>query len=548
MACEVKACMSTVLGLVKISLNGVDNVGKTCQLRYVPEFFEVRNGIHEHDEYLGSIAAEGRLSKWWLEESSDEEVVRVLTRAAIQRAALPTKSGFVIFDQGGVMFKSVCIAMIAVRRGCDLAAAQEIYELVQKQAFPVEDVRILLKHGKNVDESIAISLSREKDHNEKYAQYRQLLQEQMERQTGKYTHVLNVTGMSVVQVQNQIRAIVRSCVSGKMPGGLGPMFEGVEAIVAFDGMSEAGKSTVAMGTCARMESLGVRSTRLKIGYFMDIISAKLGVNSYEFSEEKQAQLLVKELDRYLSSHYWNKVATLESLYQLGCTEALKEILGDLLNIVYLEASHRVRMQGGADKIKHMPSCMEVDNDSSALVQKMKVGISAYREKAHLFSDSFVLSAGTVLIHKTQGKVCIIQSQGERQAWLLPKGRKNIGESLAEAAVRETYEETGYRCSLMRLTMCTRATLGNDAEDVVREVSGVCEPLMVSLREGAAGQKLVFWYVAQVDESKERTEGTQKANEIYKVGMYPPKEASELLQHPEEGALVLRAYDLFEREM
>lgn len=572
----MKNCMTTVLGLMTISLSGVDNVGKTCQLTYVPETFEVRNGIHEYDDFLGNLVKEGRLKEWWFEESSDEELVRVLTRAAVQRAAVPQKSKFVIFDRGGVMFESVCIATIAVRRGCSLSEAQAIYEIVQESKLPVEDVRILLKHGTSVDESVAISLSWENNSDEVYKQYQRLLHEQMEQQERKYTHVVNVTGMSKIEVQNQIRAIVINCAGGRELAGFGPMFERVLAIVAFGGMSESGKSTVAMGTCSRMESCGVRSVRLKIGHFMDTISARLGTNSYDLHEKQQANLLIKELDRYLRNHYWNKIVTIESVHQFVSTDVMKAALGDLFHVIYLDATLKNRLERsggmsteeiherdgmkllrGVGKIKEMPWCTVIDNDNSTLEGTIGVvcellaptlksaGIPAYSGKVNLFSEDFVLSAGAVLIHKTHGMVCIIRSGDKRRGWLLPKGRKNVGESLEDTAVREVFEETGYRCTLMPLKMHTRATLVDDFQDAVRTVPGACEPLMVSLRQGPTGQKLVFWYVAQVDESEPWERDTQMANESFEPAMYPPIEAAKLLVHAEEKALVRRAYDLFE---
>ena len=65
-------------------------------------------------------------------------------------------------------------------------------------------------------------------------------------------------------------------------------------------------------------------------------------------------------------------------------------------------------------------------------------------RTYLAGD-FVMSAGSVLFRREAdtGKlqVCLIY-QPERNEWLLPKGRKDRGESIEAAAVRETYEECG----------------------------------------------------------------------------------------------------------
>lgn len=56
-----------------------------------------------------------------------------------------------------------------------------------------------------------------------------------------------------------------------------------------------------------------------------------------------------------------------------------------------------------------------------------------------FSENLMLGSGSVIIQPSSGKVVIVQD-GDR--WFLPKGRKDLGESLEEAALREAYEEVG----------------------------------------------------------------------------------------------------------
>ncbi|KAM3520468.1 hypothetical protein MY4038_009417, partial [Beauveria bassiana] len=58
-----------------------------------------------------------------------------------------------------------------------------------------------------------------------------------------------------------------------------------------------------------------------------------------------------------------------------------------------------------------------------------------------FSDDFVISCGTVTVDIPESRVLLIRSRGTGE-YYLPKGRKDIHESLEEAALRETWEETG----------------------------------------------------------------------------------------------------------
>ncbi|OAA62483.1 nudix hydrolase [Niveomyces insectorum RCEF 264] len=72
------------------------------------------------------------------------------------------------------------------------------------------------------------------------------------------------------------------------------------------------------------------------------------------------------------------------------------------------------------------------------------------------SERCTISCGTVCVDPRMSKVLIIFNRRLR-IWQLPKGRKNIGEDLHAAALRETYEETGVHAALLRLKIRTRST-------------------------------------------------------------------------------------------
>jgi 8-oxo-dGTP pyrophosphatase MutT (NUDIX family) len=62
------------------------------------------------------------------------------------------------------------------------------------------------------------------------------------------------------------------------------------------------------------------------------------------------------------------------------------------------------------------------------------------------AGSFVISAGCILFRRQQPQsplqVCILYHTIS-QEYLLPKGRRDLEERTTIAALRETYEETGY---------------------------------------------------------------------------------------------------------
>lgn len=142
----------------------------------------------------------------------------------------------------------------------------------------------------------------------------------------------------------------------------------------------------------------------------------------------------------------------------------------------------------------------------------------------LSSSDFVIAAGCVLFRKSpqtnQLQLCLIYvppEDGKEAKWLLPKGRKDLGESIAAAAVRETFEETGYPCELLSCRMPTRATTpGIYTTDVARVADDATEPVAVTVRNlGKEGHKFIWWFLARVKgNATEKVMGTQMETENY----------------------------------
>lgn len=53
-----------------------------------------------------------------------------------------------------------------------------------------------------------------------------------------------------------------------------------------------------------------------------------------------------------------------------------------------------------------------------------------------------IGAGTIILDHINKKVLVVQSYNGK--WGLPKGEKNTNETLEECAIRETFEETGFK--------------------------------------------------------------------------------------------------------
>ncbi|KAJ6607413.1 NUDIX hydrolase domain-like protein [Mycena sp. CBHHK59/15] len=149
-----------------------------------------------------------------------------------------------------------------------------------------------------------------------------------------------------------------------------------------------------------------------------------------------------------------------------------------------------------------------------------------------FASRFVISAGCILFRKQQSsealEICILHDRNKNE-WLLPKGRKDCGEPIDAAAIRETFEETGYPCELLPCRMPTRAPRpGVNAKDAVAVVDGLIEPFAVIVRDqGPRGIKLVYWYIARAT-GAEKVLGTQTEWETFDSQFVPADEADEML--------------------
>lgn len=133
----------------------------------------------------------------------------------------------------------------------------------------------------------------------------------------------------------------------------------------------------------------------------------------------------------------------------------------------------------------------------------------------LFTPQFVLSAGTILFRFPKDasetlQICLLYHLRKTE-YLLPKGRKDQREgSLGETAIRETYEETGYPCSLLPVTLFTRAPIPRvDIKDskAGTPVENCCEAFAVTIRHVAEDDvKIIHWFIAEaVGEHEDNTQ-------------------------------------------
>jgi 8-oxo-dGTP pyrophosphatase MutT (NUDIX family) len=130
------------------------------------------------------------------------------------------------------------------------------------------------------------------------------------------------------------------------------------------------------------------------------------------------------------------------------------------------------------------------------------------------ASNFVISCGTVTLDLQQSKALLIrwQSPDGGVELMLPKGRKNIGETLEDAALRETLEETGYEASLLPLPVPTLAT----SDEISKNADLTTEPVSVTERYKGDVRKIIFWFAAQADSTLTPQRGVVQEGENFEA--------------------------------
>ncbi|KAI0633001.1 hypothetical protein C8Q77DRAFT_1120978 [Trametes polyzona] len=178
-----------------------------------------------------------------------------------------------------------------------------------------------------------------------------------------------------------------------------------------------------------------------------------------------------------------------------------------------------------------------------------------------FADDFMLGAGMVIIQPSTGKVVVLSDEdtderGQKHIqYFLPKGRKDVGESLEQTALREAYEESGYRVSFLPLIIPSHAPNPTGAGGTVHRWLPSSEPIYLHLyqwsrghygRDDTGGEYLTLWYVGQIGPDAVVETGTRMPDEVgYQTHLVSREEAMRLLHGGELLRIVDKAYQLFE---
>ncbi|MCO6003773.1 hypothetical protein NE236_02165 [Actinoallomurus purpureus] len=326
-------------GELTVSLNGADNVGKTTHLRWLARAIPAATNVGTVDRWNPEwkTVAEGDFARWWFLDSSTPEHVRLIFESHTARR---TASGtLALEDRGHPMLIAVCAATAAVKeRLSPESALHRVVELLPdtRQAQRLE-LHVLLRHASDPLEEAALALAREGAPSSPwYADYQRNLARilNIQARQGEYSFIVDRGDRSILSIQDEIRQRLAHCnVSVEQFPANKP-----QRLWVLAGMSESGKSTV--GELLKAEHA---TTRLKIGYLLDVTATRAGITDpyTEWGEQTQAQALAEEIIRFCHANKADMVSV-ESAHRYEATLHLKNIFGAACRTVFVEADPQIR--------------------------------------------------------------------------------------------------------------------------------------------------------------------------------------------------------------
>ena len=167
-----------------------------------------------------------------------------------------------------------------------------------------------------------------------------------------------------------------------------------------------------------------------------------------------------------------------------------------------------------------------------------------------------MSCGTVTIDPRRAMVLAIWNN-RLKLYQLPKGRRNLNESMLAAALRETYEETGLQVTPLQLDIATRATPAKtELSDTSKkppnitvghpsnEHVGAC--LYPDPQSETEALKIVYFFAATAECSDTPDSGTQEEWEKLDAKWIPLSEVSSTLRFGAEIQTVLKVVEDMKR--
>jgi 8-oxo-dGTP pyrophosphatase MutT (NUDIX family) len=176
------------------------------------------------------------------------------------------------------------------------------------------------------------------------------------------------------------------------------------------------------------------------------------------------------------------------------------------------------------------------------------------DKSMVFRPASALgmSCGTVTIDPERGMLLVIWND-RLKLYQLPKGRRNLDESMFAAALRETYEETGLHVTPVQLDVATRATPPRAPEaDTSKKPPNITEGHPSNEFVGAClypdpqseteALKIVYFFAATAQCTDSMDSGTQEEWEKLDAKWIPLSEVWTTLRFEAEIQVVMKTVE------
>jgi hypothetical protein len=335
----------TGVGPIAISLNGVDNIGKTTQLRWLHSGLQGAHRVGGIDGWnpRWQAAAAGDFAHWWFVGSTTAEHVELVLDS--HRARRAASGPLALEDRGLPMLRATCAATAVIKERISVEAAIQLVDRIAADlpcAGSREELHLLLRRSSDPGLEALGAIRRERAPvGQRYAAYQRALATILAHQAdnGEYHAVVDTGEAPILDVQDRIRATLgeRGIDTARLPCD-------VERLWVLGGLSESGKSTV--GELLRDEH-GV--TRLKIGYLLEIAALRVGVTDpyAQWSEPEQAEQLTEELLRFAATTKARHIS-LESAHRFQATEHLRRVWGERCRVLYVDADPAARAGRAAE--------------------------------------------------------------------------------------------------------------------------------------------------------------------------------------------------------
>ncbi|KZT31904.1 hypothetical protein SISSUDRAFT_994600 [Sistotremastrum suecicum HHB10207 ss-3] len=189
-------------------------------------------------------------------------------------------------------------------------------------------------------------------------------------------------------------------------------------------------------------------------------------------------------------------------------------------------------------------------------------LSSFTVPNSLFhAQDLQLGAGVVIIQPSTDNVVVLYSEKSKR-YFLPKGRKDVGESIQDTAIREGYEESGYRCEPLPLIIHHNCPNPNANPLILCHNPPSTEAIAITMfharprrfrsraPEPTGTEYLTFWYVAQIGPDAVMEQNTKMPDEVeYVTNLMSWDEAIQCLSRngPESHLQVLKIAQMLWRQ-